>query len=134
MPQREPLLANLMGRAASIPKGTPAQVGAVQIAALGQGAEGTTLTLSTTAAEGASRVCHQVAAGETLWRIASQLQAQVGSGSDTYSYLLALVQERMATLREGAESLRFLRERWPDARANYLPFAFTSPSAPTPNV
>ena len=101
MPQREPLLANLMGRAASIPKGTPAQVGAVQIAALGQGAEGTTLTLSATAAGGASRVCHQVAAGETLWRIASQLQAQVGSGSDTYSYLLALVQENRPGMGKG---------------------------------
>ena len=93
MPQRGPLLANLMGRAASIPQGTPVQVGVVQIATLSQGAEGTTLTLSAASAGGASRVCHQVAAGETLWRIASQLQAQVGSGSDTYSYLLALVQE-----------------------------------------
>lgn len=27
------------------------------------------------------------------------------------------------------DSLRFLRERWPGARANYLPFAFTSPAA-----
>ena len=99
MLEAEPLLANLMGRAAPIPQRTAAQIGAVQIASLGQGAEGTTLTLSTTAAEGASRVCHQVAAGETLWRIASQLQAQVGSGSDTYSYLLALVEENRPGIR-----------------------------------
>ena len=101
MLEAEPLLANLMGRAAPIPQRTAAQIGAVQIAALGQGAEGTTLTLSTTAAEGASRVCHQVAAGETLWRIASQLQAQVGSGSDTYSYLLALVEENRPGMGKG---------------------------------
>ena len=101
MPEAEPLLANLMGRAAPIPQRTAAQIGAVQIAALGQGSEGTTLTLSTIAAEGASRVCHQVAAGETLWRIASQLQAQLGSGSDTYSYLLALVEENRPGMGKG---------------------------------
>ena len=101
MPEAEPLLANLMGRGVSIPQGTHVHVGAVQIVALGQGAEGTTLTLSATAAGGASRVCHQVAAGETLWRIASQLQAQVGSGSDTYSYLLALVEENRPGMGKG---------------------------------
>ena len=42
-----------------------------------------------------------MAAGETLWRIASQLQAQVGSGSDTYSYLLALVEENRPGMGKG---------------------------------
>jgi Tfp pilus assembly protein FimV len=41
-------------------------------------------------------VCHQVAAGETLWRIANQLSS--ARGADTYSYLLALVAENKPRL------------------------------------
>ena len=41
-------------------------------------------------------MCHQVAAGETLWRIANQLSSAMGA--DTYSYLLALVAENQARL------------------------------------
>ncbi|WP_429052652.1 hypothetical protein [Aeromonas veronii] len=54
------------------------------------------LTLSATAAGGSQTVCHQVAAGETLWRIANQLSS--ARGADTYSYLLALVAENQPRL------------------------------------
>jgi len=65
----------------------------VQTAALSSSGS-TTLTLS---APGAARtLCHQVAAGETLWRIANQLSS--AQGADTYSYLLALVAENQARL------------------------------------
>lgn len=63
--------------------------------------EQATLILSATAAGEASRVCHQVAPGETLWRIASQLQSKEAGGSDTYSYLLALVQENRDRMAKG---------------------------------
>ena len=55
-----------------------------------------TLTLSAPAVGGSQTVCHQVAAGETLWRIANQLSS--AKGADTYSYLLALVAENQARL------------------------------------
>ncbi|MFQ1895932.1 hypothetical protein ACK36K_01125 [Aeromonas veronii] len=51
------------------------------------------LTLSAPAPQ---TVCHQVAAGETLWRIANQLSS--ARGADTYSYLLALVAENQPRL------------------------------------
>ncbi|MGL6335557.1 hypothetical protein [Aeromonas jandaei] len=54
------------------------------------------LTLSAPAAGGDRAVCHQVASGETLWRIANQLSSAMGA--DTYSYLLALVAENQARL------------------------------------
>lgn len=54
------------------------------------------LTLSDPAAGGPQTVCHQVAAGETLWRIANQLSS--AQGVDTYSYLLALVAENQPRL------------------------------------
>ncbi len=54
------------------------------------------LTLSAPAAGGSQTVCHQVAAGETLWRIANQLSS--ARGADTYSYLLALVAENQPRL------------------------------------
>ncbi|KRV94228.1 hypothetical protein [Aeromonas veronii] len=54
------------------------------------------LTLSAPAAGGPQTVCHQVAAGETLWRIANQLSS--ARGADTYSYLLALVAENQPRL------------------------------------
>ncbi|MGY3880376.1 hypothetical protein [Aeromonas veronii] len=54
------------------------------------------LTLSAPAAGGPQTVCHQVAAGETLWRIANQLSS--AQGADTYSYLLALVAENQQRL------------------------------------
>ncbi|WP_421289376.1 hypothetical protein [Aeromonas veronii] len=54
------------------------------------------LTLSAPAAGGTQIVCHQVAAGETLWRIANQLSS--AQGADTYSYLLALVAENQQRL------------------------------------
>ncbi|WP_447778141.1 hypothetical protein [Aeromonas veronii] len=54
------------------------------------------LTLSAPAAGGPQTVCHQVAAGETLWRIANQLSS--ARGADTYSYLLALVAENQQRL------------------------------------
>lgn len=53
-------------------------------------------TLSAPVAGGPQTVCHQVAAGETLWRIASQLSS--AQGADTYSYLLALVAENQQRL------------------------------------
>ncbi|MEV3831312.1 hypothetical protein RI534_18995 [Aeromonas allosaccharophila] len=54
------------------------------------------LTLSAPAVGGSKTVCHQVAAGETLWRIANQLSS--AQGADTYSYLLALVAENQQRL------------------------------------
>lgn len=54
------------------------------------------LTLSDPAAGSPQTVCHQVAAGETLWRIANQLSS--AQGVDTYSYLLALVAENQPQL------------------------------------
>ncbi|MGL4505496.1 MAG: hypothetical protein ACRCUF_07140, partial [Aeromonas sobria] len=56
----------------------------------------TMLTLSAPAAGSQHTVCHQVAAGETLWRIANQLSS--AQGADTYSYLLALVAENQGRL------------------------------------
>lgn len=56
----------------------------------------TMLTLSDPAAGMQHTVCHQVAAGETLWRIANQLSS--AQGADTYSYLLALVAENQGRL------------------------------------
>lgn len=56
----------------------------------------TMLTLSAPAAGTQHTVCHQVAAGETLWRIANQLSS--ARGADTYSYLLALVAENQGRL------------------------------------
>ncbi|MGH1408167.1 MAG: hypothetical protein ACRAUW_01270 [Aeromonas sp.] len=47
-------------------------------------------------AGGTKSLCHQVATGETLWRIANQLSA--ARGADTYSYLLALVAENQQYL------------------------------------
>ncbi|WP_421243623.1 hypothetical protein [Aeromonas sp. 601019] len=57
---------------------------------------GAMLTLSDPAAGDLQTVCHQVAAGETLWRIANQLSS--AQGADTYSYLLALVAENQQRL------------------------------------
>lgn len=57
------------------------------------------LTLSAPTAGGSKTVCHQVVAGETLWRIASQLSS--AKGVDTYSYLLALAAENKAHLGDG---------------------------------
>ncbi|WP_042011388.1 hypothetical protein [Aeromonas fluvialis] len=56
----------------------------------------TTLTRSVPATGEGRTVCHRVAAGETLWRIANQLSRRVGA--DTYSYLLALAAENRAGL------------------------------------
>ncbi|WP_421258971.1 hypothetical protein [Aeromonas sp. 600886] len=58
--------------------------------------DSTTLTLSAPAVGEGRSVCHRVAAGETLWRIANQLSSRVGA--DTYSYLLALAAENRAGL------------------------------------
>ncbi|MCH7373492.1 MULTISPECIES: hypothetical protein [Aeromonas] len=93
----EPLLASLVRHGAlNTPPSEPAQV---QLAATTR-LEETTLTLSAPAA--GSRVCHQVAAGETLWRIASQLVSQGGTGgADTYSYLLALVEDNRTSMGKG---------------------------------
>ncbi|MGN5136886.1 LysM peptidoglycan-binding domain-containing protein [Aeromonas sp. 164P] len=86
----EPLLAMLgsVARAAG-------SNGELQLAA-GSSTDSTTLTLSAPAAGSGREVCHQVAPGETLWRIANQLSSRVGG--DTYSYLLALVAENQARL------------------------------------
>jgi Tfp pilus assembly protein FimV len=57
---------------------------------------GETLTLSAPAAGNGKRVCHQVASGETLWRIAATLAQNgtvTGAAGDTYSYLLAIVDD-----------------------------------------
>ncbi len=70
------------------------------------------LTLSAPAAGGPQTVCHQVAAGETLWRIANQLSS--AQGADTYSYLLALVAENQQRL---GKSIRVRTGRASTARA-----------------
>ncbi|WP_421238449.1 hypothetical protein [Aeromonas enteropelogenes] len=44
-------------------------------------------------------LCHRVAAGETLWRIANQLANRIGA--DTYSYLLALAADNRSRLSNG---------------------------------
>ncbi|PTT45197.1 hypothetical protein [Aeromonas sp. HMWF014] len=57
---------------------------------------GETLTLSAPAVGNGKRVCHQVASGETLWRIAATLAQNgtvTGAAGDTYSYLLAIVDD-----------------------------------------
>ncbi|HDZ8963257.1 TPA: hypothetical protein RUX96_000161 [Aeromonas dhakensis] len=62
-----------------------------------------TLTLAAPAA-GGKRVCHQVAAGETLWRIAAMLAQNgtvTGVAGDTYSYLLAIVDDNQALMGQG---------------------------------
>lgn len=99
MASPEPLLASLMRRVVSnVPSGEPSEM---RLAATTRPTEKATLTLSAPTA-GGSRVCHQVAAGETLWRIASQLVAQEGaSGADTYSYLLALVEDNRTSMGKG---------------------------------
>ena len=101
-PEAEPLLASLIRHGAL---GTQAseRAAAVQTVAVNQ-LEGTTLTLSAPAAGGGSRVCHQVVAGETLWRIASQLMGQGAQvGADTYSFLLALVEENRSSMGKGIQ-------------------------------
>ena len=101
MPLGEPLLARLGGQ---VPIQALARRGDAQPMATADSApEQATLTLSATAAGEASRVCHQVAAGETLWRIASQLQSKEAGGSDTYIYLLALVQENRDRMAKGIQ-------------------------------
>jgi hypothetical protein len=103
MPAPEPLLASLVRQAASGGQAAPERMAQVQLAAARQLVEATTLTLSAPAAGGTSKVCHQVAAGETLWRIASQLveQGEGQLGADTYSYLLALVEENRTSMGKG---------------------------------
>lgn len=102
MPLGEPLLARLGGQGVAI-QALARQGDAQPMATADSSPEQATLTLSATAAGEASRVCHQVAAGETLWRIASQLQSKVAGGSDTYSYLLALVQENRDRMAKGIQ-------------------------------
>ncbi|MGL6429553.1 MULTISPECIES: hypothetical protein [Aeromonas] len=115
MPLEEPLLARLGGQ--GVPTQALARQGDAQpMAATGSAPEPTTLTLSATAAGEASRVCHQVAAGETLWRIASQLQSKEAGGSDTYSYLLALVQENRDRMVKGIRVQAGLRLYCPTAQ------------------
>ncbi|MGY6037045.1 hypothetical protein [Aeromonas sp. AE23HZ002T15] len=92
----EPLLANL-GYGPSLEGAT--RLASRPISVPEQGGEAT-LTLSAPAA-GGSQPCHRVAAGETLWRIASELISQGGSGTDTYSYLLALVEENRSSMGAG---------------------------------
>lgn len=115
MPLEEPLLVRLGGQ------GVPTQALARQenaqpMATADSAPEQATLTLSATAAGEASRVCHQVAAGETLWRIASQLQSKEAGGSDTYSYLLALVQENRDRMVKGIRVQAGLRLYCPTAQ------------------
>lgn len=108
IPVTEPLLVSLVRqraigtalRAEPVPT-APAQIdsGKVQLAAV-RAQEETTLTLSAPAA-GGPQICHQVAAGETLWRIASALVSQGANGADTYSYLLALVEENRTSMGKG---------------------------------
>lgn len=85
---REPLLATL-GL-------TPADMTLASRVAESSVTSDTMLTLSAPAAGTQHTVCHQVAAGETLWRIANQLSS--ARGADTYSYLLALVAENQGRL------------------------------------
>ncbi|MFQ2891951.1 hypothetical protein ACK3YL_00200 [Aeromonas caviae] len=115
MPLGEPLLARLGGQ--GVPTQALARQGDAQpMVDAGSAPEPTTLTLSATAAGEASRVCHQVAAGETLWRIASQLQSKEAGGSDTYSYLLALVQENRDRMVKGIRVQAGLRLYCPTAQ------------------
>lgn len=102
VPAAEPLLA-WVRPGVSGGQDTQEQLMTTQLAAARQLVEATTLTLSEPAPGGASRVCHQVAAGETLWRIASQLvgQGEGQLGADTYSYLLALVEENRTSMGKG---------------------------------
>ncbi|MFQ2823499.1 MULTISPECIES: hypothetical protein [Aeromonas] len=88
--EAEPLLA-MLGNVAR-EAGSNADI----LLAAGSSTDSTTLTLSAPAAGTGREVCHQVAAGETLWRIANQLSSTMGA--DTYSYLLALVAENQARL------------------------------------
>lgn len=115
MPLGEPLLARLGGQGAAI-QALARQGDAQPMATADSAPEPTTLTLSATAAGEASRVCHQVAAGETLWRIASQLQSKEAGGSDTYSYLLALVQENRDKMVKGIRVQAGLRLYCPTAQ------------------
>lgn len=99
--ESEPLLAQLgvTYRTAGM-AGADALIGggmalASRTASLSTGSDAM-LTLSDPAAGGSQTVCHQVAAGETLWRIANQLSS--AQGVDTYSYLLALVAENQQLL------------------------------------
>jgi hypothetical protein len=64
--------------------------------------EQATLTLSATAAGEASRVCHQVARRNPVAHC-RQLQSKEAGGSDTYSYLLALVQENRDRMAKGIQ-------------------------------
>ncbi len=115
MPLGEPLLARLGGQGVAI-QALARQGDAQPMATADSAPEPTTLTLSATAAGEASRVCHQVAAGETLWRIASQLQSKEAGGSDTYSYLLALVQENRDRMVKGIRVQAGLRLYCPTAQ------------------
>ncbi|MFQ2545974.1 hypothetical protein ACK305_01585 [Aeromonas caviae] len=115
MPLGEPLLARLGGQGVPI-QALARQENAQPMATAYSAPEPTTLTLSATAAGEASRVCHQVAAGETLWRIASQLQSKEAGGSDTYSYLLALVQENRDRMVKGIRVQAGLRLYCPTAQ------------------
>ncbi|MFQ2467098.1 hypothetical protein ACK312_02200 [Aeromonas caviae] len=115
MPLGEPLLARLGGQGIAI-QALARQGDAQPMATADSAPEPTTLTLSATAAGEASRVCHQVAAGETLWRIASQLQSKEAGGSDTYSYLLALVQENRDRMVKGIRVQAGLRLYCPTAQ------------------
>ncbi|MFQ2273158.1 hypothetical protein [Aeromonas hydrophila] len=104
----EPLLAVLNLRAADwqAPATLLAQVGEGQdpaLISLASEPTGSTLTLAAPAA-GGKRVCHQVAAGETLWRIAAMLAQSgtvTGAAGDTYSYLLAIVDDNRALMGNG---------------------------------
>ncbi|WP_439831451.1 hypothetical protein [Aeromonas caviae] len=115
MPLGEPLLARLGGQGVAI-QALARPENAQPMATADSAPEPTTLTLSATAAGEASRVCHQVAAGETLWRIASQLQSKEAGGSDTYSYLLALVQENRDRMVKGIRVQAGLRLYCPTAQ------------------
>ncbi|TNH90409.1 hypothetical protein [Aeromonas sobria] len=84
----EPLLATLGLTPADMTLASPVAESSVT--------SDTMLTLSAPAAGMQHTVCHQVAAGETLWRIANQLSS--AQGADTYSYLLALVAENQGRL------------------------------------
>ncbi|WP_146062549.1 hypothetical protein [Aeromonas hydrophila] len=104
----EPLLAVLNLRAADwqAPAMLLAQAGEGQdpaLVSLASEPTASTLTLAAPAA-GGKRVCHQVAAGETLWRIAAMLAQSgtvTGAAGDTYSYLLAIVDDNRALMGNG---------------------------------
>lgn len=93
--EREPLLANL---------GVTVSEAGIELESRLMVASATSpdkpdLALPAPASGERHAVCHQVAAGETLWRIASQLSS--ARGMDTYSYLLALAAENKAHLGDG---------------------------------